>query len=461
MKKLVELRTARSKLEEDDVSITDFLKYRGAAMENSRRNRQTSVEGDFVFDLSELNPDKNLVAAWEEFGLSTQDAYPEYHVGIFLTIISHLFQAKMTPSYGTVHNNMWGILLGNSGCGKSVACTLANSLLLEPEIIPFATRITGKMTPESLVLAFSKHDRQFHYINEATGFMKFLKRDYAAELCEDLTNAYDGYTIARTTLKNGPVICQNPNYSGLWNTTLDAWSKHAQTDQFDGGYLVRPFYVVSTRNKDVRRDEALSPESIEMREKIVSDLTTLLKAVGKRVIVFEESEYLTDWKFNLRKELGNGKFSETEKSAYQRVFDQSRKLAMNLTICSAEFAEYVISTTIPEEEPKSEGNVPLTALLPLHYTIPDEIAALACSICEDVFAKNAIRAHKLTYIGDGVCGKIMKALDGGKEIKLSEIGDLVNTHGKRLKEVLGELPVVIVERDTPGNRCKTRWVRIQ
>ena len=376
-------------------------------MNEAHKKRAYIKDGEF--DLDDITADENLLKKWYEFGSETQDSYPEYHFATMLVIVGHLFPAEMRPQYAPrgVNNNMWTIILGNSGCGKTMACGAANSILYDERIVTFVSRISNKFTPESMTLSFHENHRRFHYSNEAVSFLKFMKRDYANELSDEITNVYDGEPISKQTIKMGTIFCNNPLYSAVWNTTLDAWGKYATPDQFASGALLRPFYIISTRTKEVKRDEEMRQEMKDLREEVIVEISELLKLVNERKIVFPESEYINDWKHELRVESQSNKYSEMERSALQRVFDQARKVAMNLTIASKEFRDYL------KGEPEYTGNLPTIQVI--KYEIPEFYAVMACNIAEHIFWKNGLKALKITYGSTGNYGKVMKALEGDRK----------------------------------------------
>ena len=280
-----------------DAIWTDYFKLTQARIEKHRRgpdltpeqileeleaDKRRFYEEDGVFDLDDITVDENILKKWYDFGRLTQDSYPEYHFASMLVIIGHLFPAEMRPQYASrgVHNNMWGIILGNSGCGKSVACGAATGIMYDERIASYASRISNKFTPESLTISLAENRRRFHYSNEAAGFLKFLKRDYANELSEDLTNAYDGERVSRQTIKHGYVSCPDPLFSALWNTTIDSWSKFATPDQFASGMFLRPFFIISTREKEVKRDEPMTKELVAMKNEIIDEIFELCKLVA-------------------------------------------------------------------------------------------------------------------------------------------------------------------------------------
>ena len=358
----------------------------------------------------------------------------------------------MRPQYASagVHNNMWGIILGQSGCGKSVACGVANAIMYDERIAPYTSRISNKFTPESLTVSLSQNHRRFHYSNEAAGFLKFMKRDYANELSDDLTNAYDGERVSRQTIKDGNVFCTDPLFSALWNTTIDSWSKFATQDQFASGMFLRPFFIISTREKEVKRDEPMATELVAMKNEIIDEIFELCKLVAGRKIVFIESEYIAGWKYELRVSSQSKQYSEMERSTLQRVFDQARKVAMNLTIASKEFRDYLKKETV-------SGNFPIE-LREITYEIPEKYEIMACEIAEFVFWKNSIKALKLTY-GSGHYGKVMKALEEGS-LSRTQIGDMVSKSGRQLDDFIADLPVVSFQRTIPPSKKPTTFYKL-
>lgn len=413
------------------------------------------IENDFVLQLPGVTADENIISKWYDFACATQDAYPEYHIASMLSVISHLVVGVMYPQYAPrgVKNNMMGIILGNSGCGKSISCGAAMTVMNDPKLDGFKNRLMNKFTPESMTLSFHENNRRYHYSNECVGFLKSMKKDYNKELSEDLTNAYDGESISKQTIKHGTIFCNEPIFSAMWNTTIDSWSKNVLQEEFASGFFFRPFFTISERNKEVKRDIKMTPGLEKLRESVIFDITELCKAVKGRRVVFPENDYMNDWKYALRVKSTGKEYSELERSALQRVFDQARKLAMNLTIASTEFREYVISENskvVVTEVKKSEG-ADVKEYIDIQYTIPAKYAELACKIAEEVFFPNTMKALRLTY-GCGKYGMLMKALEGGLELTRTEISDMVGIRGKLLDEFLADMPVAETTKSVPGSK---------
>jgi hypothetical protein len=402
-------------------------------------------------------PNENIITKWQEFGVRTQDAYPEYHIATMMVFISHLIRAEMRPQYGTVGNNMWCIILGSSGVsGKSTACNALVSLSYTEELIPYVFRLTNKITPEAFTASLAEHGRRFHYSDECAGFLKFLRRDYAADLPEDMIKAYDGQTVSKTTIgmkgKGGAVIALHPRMSLLWNTVPGAFGETAIREQFNSGFFLRPFFIMPQREKSIMRDAPMDHYCRELKEDIILRLANLCRVIGGRTVVFEESEYITEWKHSLRIESSKNGHTDAERSALNRIYEQARKAAMNLTLASTGFYNDVV-----EENRGAVGN--LVGLTEIHYDIPEIYAKIACDWAGRVFYKNSLRALKLTY-GYGPYGKIMMMLEDGGEMTRTEIGDIAHKTGRQLTEFLADLPLVSEQRKVPGTNRPTTYYRL-
>jgi len=402
-------------------------------------------------------PNENLLTKWQEFGFRTQDSYPEYHLAGMMVLISHLIKAEMRPQYGTVGNNMWCIILGSSGTsGKSTACNALMALTYTEELMPYVFRLTNKITPEAFTAAFAEHQRRIHHSDECAGFLKFLKRDYAADLADDIIKAYDGQAIGKTTIglkgKGGAVVAQHPRISMIWNTVPDVFGEVATRDQFNSGFFLRPFFIMPQRQKGMMRDAPLDSYCQDLKEEIIIKLANLCRVIGSRMVVFEESEYINNWKHNLRIESAKNGRTDAEKSALSRIYEQARKAAMNLTIASTDFYNFVMET--------GKGDGDLVGLTEIHYEIPDKYAKIACDWAENVFYRTSLRALKLTYAG-GNYGKVIKLLEDGQELTRTDIGNIIKRSGRQISEFLSDLcldyPVESHTLTLPGSKKPTTY----
>ena len=409
----------------------------------------------------------NLIYRWKQYGEMTQDSYPEYHFAAMMVLISHLIKAEMPLKFGAVRNNMWCIILGSSGVsGKSTACDALMALTYTEELAPFVRHLTGKITPPALFISLKENPNRLHYFDEATGFLKTLEKEYNGDLGYDWIKAYNGQGIServvgksRETSKEEFVA--NPRLSVLWATTMDSFSEHATRDQFSDGFFLRPFFIIQTRDKPIMDDDEMDQDTLDLRGEIVLKLANLCRFIHGRRVRFYRSDYIAKWKYNLREKTNDLKnsYSDIEQSAMIRVYDLAYKTAMNLTLASKEFYDYM------EEESKtkeSDGN--LVGLTDIGYEIPENIARLACKMAEDYFFYTNMRAYRLTT-ETGPYAKVLKMLKEGQTLSLTDIGNHVRKTGRQLREFMIDLcadyPIEEFQETVVGAKRKTTFYRFK
>jgi hypothetical protein len=439
--------------------FVEFVKSNGdgaVKMENNDNPPDGATEEkDPVFELN-IPPEENIISRWCRYAGQVMDSYPEYHLASALVLFSHIFDAYMEPRSGKINNNLWGILLGRSSVsGKTTACNALLNIARDPKFLNKLHTLPPKVTPEAFLAAFSTdvsdtkktvgHQRKLHYLSEASGFLKYIKKDNYSELNELIIDAYDGSRLEKETVSTG-LICQyDPRYSGLWTTVQDVFGEQVEPERFRSGAFIRAFYILPDRQKEIKEDLPRDSETEKEKEMVINEIWALLKTVNDKPIRFEENKKLSKWKKDMREAIAdNTIYSNIEQSAWYRIFDITRKVAMNLTLASREFRESIVKDTI---------NPVISA------EIPDIYADIAINWAQTVFYPNAMKAHRLTW-GAGNCAKVMIALQGGKELKRTEIADMVHLCGKRLDEFLQELPLAYTDRPCPPSKRMARFYRL-
>lgn len=433
---------------------------------------ETRIENDPIFVIG-VPIEDNLISKWCKYATSVMDSYPEYHLAAMLILFSHLFDAYMNPQSGKVNNNLWCIILGRSSVsGKTTACNaVINGITKDTAVINYYHSLAQKITPEAFIKAFCSDEkmvtpkgfnRRLHYLSEASGFLKFMKRDNGSELNELIIDAYDGSKIGKETVGYGLITEWDPRYSGLWTTVPEVFGGEVSPERFRSGAFIRPFYIMPNRPKETKEDMPIDPETEELKNEVVENIGKLLKVIHGRTVEFQESSKIAEWKKARRNELSDNElYSNIEQSVYYRIFDITRKVAMNLTLASKEFLYYAEKYT-PITELEVNGEI--VKLKPqnnlIFYSIPDEYAEIAIRWAETVFFSYAMAAQKLTW-GQGNHAKVMTALQGGKDLKRTEIGDMVKMSGQRLTEFLAELPVIHEDRPCPPSRRFVRFYRLE
>lgn len=400
-----------------------------------------------------LDPD-NLIQMHYDRGVLIQDSYPEYHAVTMMALLSYIIPAKMVPQFGEISNNLWIVVLGDSGIsGKTSSFKEIISIFNTNDLMGNISRLPDKPTPEAFAELLQENPRRIWIIDEAVGFMKYIRRDYASELPEDMIKAYDHTNFSKKKVKkkddDGMVQVINPHVSILWNTVPESFSKNVGYEQFETGFYLRPIYLCPKRKKPIKRDAATTLETRTMRANIISRLKRLITAYRNQTIIFEENELLNEWKYQHRENMGTVS-TDIKRSALTRSYEHARKIAMVLTIGSKEFVEDL------ESRPYMDFTQPSQSVLisnELVFKIPDWAAKTAIEWVDKVFMPYFDNVYKLGVCGMGNLQKIQQRLESGELVGRFELGDMVKRHGKQLDDLIAEFDVEMVRASTKGREA--------
>lgn len=423
---------------------------------------------DEPFDVSIL-PEDNLIRMFVEYACEIQDAYPEFHIANILALLSYVVPAKMEMSYGDTWNNVWFLVLGKAGqSGKSTTQGLITEIYYRMEDMNKPTMLPNKVTPERLTQLMAERDTRLWMVDEASGFMKNMKRDYASENTEVILKIYSHTEISKSTvaqknasgqiISGGDIRCENPHVGACWYTTPEMFSKHASRDLFDNGFYMRPMFLLPNRAKGVREDRERTDDDRKAFDGIIrciSELGSAAAAVNPsttgRHIRFRDSKKISQWKYAIRTVMAeNTELTSTQGGGQTRSFEHVRKLAMLITIASGGFMSELMKDADRERARKKrvddaniqnpEAGVTYTPL-EYKYDIPDWAATIAIEWGE-MFYNNYERAVLLAYSNNGgaieTILKILEDANGGWVPKL-KLQDAVKKYGRQWDEIANAL----------------------
>jgi len=393
------------------------------------------LRNDESFEITSL-PHDNLIRMYVEYGCTIQDAYPEFHLANILTLLSYTTPAKMEMAFDDVWNNVWMFVFGKAGqSGKSTTQSLLANVyknivgITKPDMLP------NKVTPERLTQLMSECNTRLWMVDEASGFMKNMKRDYASENTELILKMYSHTEISKSTVAHrsrdgdiidgGTIRCEQPHVGMCWYTTPEMFAKHASHDLFDNGFYMRPMYLLPMRIKTVMEDRGRTPDDITIFKSIVASVNELYTLTGGREIKFVDNPIISRWKHGIRISIANDASISSMKGGGQtRSFEHARKIAMLITIGSREFVRYIT------DNPPTETNKIITC------EIPDWAARIAISWSAK-FYRNYERALILASSSNGGAYQtIIKTLEAGNGwIPKLELQDSVKKYGKSWDEI--------------------------
>jgi hypothetical protein len=411
-------------------NIIEIKKDLSTPIEINDNNTDSSDDNDMLFNLTKL-PEDHLIRKYVKYGEQTQDAYPEYHFINIMTLLSYILPARQTPAYGFTYNNVWMIGLGVAGVsGKTTTVEKLQEVIDVISSSSYVKRMPTKPTPEAYVDELSSDgcNKQIWINDECVGLMKFMEREYASELEDNILKTYSHSSFSSLTKKNGLKEVNNPHLPMLWYTTIENFARHSKYEKYESGFLQRPMYVLPKRKKINKKDRRITSEDELLFKDILLHCIKLYDLSTKfKYIDFEESEIINNWKLEEREKISDIK-GDINRGARTRSYEHVRKLAMLITIGSREFME-----NIPTYKSNDNGQ------LSLPNYIPDWAALLAIEWTK-IFMNNFDKIYRISITNNGGnIQKIMQMLQENEYVKKIDLMDLIRKYGKQFDELMGEL----------------------
>jgi len=371
-----------------------------------------------------------------EYGCKIQDAYPEFHLANVMTLLSFITPAKMEMAFDDVWNNVWMFVFGKAGqSGKSTTQSLVTTMYKKIEDLNKAEMLPNKVTPERLTQLMAEHDTRLWVVDEASGFMKNMKRDYASENTEVLLKIYSHTEVSKSTvarrnadgevIEGGTIRCDNPHVGMCWYTTPEMFAKHASYDLFDNGFYMRPMFLLPMRVKGVMEDRGRTLDDEQDFTRLFNSINELYHLTHGCVVKFTDNPIISKWKYGLRVAMANDAALTSMKGGGQtRSFEHARKIAMIVTIASKEFIDFV------KAHPPGESKTVI-------YQTPDWAAEVAIKWAEK-FYHNYERALLLASSSNGGAFQtVVKKLEsgGGDWVSKLELQDSIKRYGKQWDDI--------------------------
>lgn len=327
-----------------------------------------------------------------DFGIKMSYAYPAYHFGAALAIVSMVAGRKvcMESTAGKIYPNVFVMIVGQTSIsGKSTACDLAYKnffgLIQQDGIIE---DLTKKMSPQGLLQRLSRCASRFWYYDECSEFFSDIQNRWAESLESIMCSVYDGrsvsYGLSEGKGKTSEYRADNVFLSCLWNTTDGEMESRASWSAVTNGFIPRwMFFWCQTETKP-RKNRSITDDDIGLRisleQKIQRLRSNLLKIPGEDMIKFRTNDLIESWRLedtlhHLKKE------DELHRIATARLVPQGYKIAILLSL---------MDETLPIE----------AGTYPILLNIPDQHAKLAIRICEEYLRPRLMHVIEMSRDND-------------------------------------------------------------
>lgn len=365
-------------------------------------------------------PADNFISRFVSFGTEKTDAYPDYHYGAALFLLSviadHHISIPLRHEITELYANIWIQILGKSSFSRKSTSLNPVKIILGAYPDEFK-QMADTITPERFVELLDVHSHRYHVKDEAGSIYGDLNgKKFYEGLRHYLCQAYDGQDITRENKarKNEKTIwhARKPYLSCLWATTGEAFMQNTSPDDVHFGLLYRfliidPKYPKENKPVSVWRKGDKRPEIDigKIGEMFFDIFHTLRGMSGVRAIPSKEGmDLYNEWL--KRKQMEYDQESEEVGSVklgiLARISPMVFKLAVLFTIGDYKLLEkFSIDNGLDKQEVKPDYPVKGEDVHPdrainqdnqntLELTIPDDYLKKSILVIDEYFILTAI-----------------------------------------------------------------------
>lgn len=255
-------------------------------------------------DLSGI-PIDNFIMKHINYGIRLTDAYPEYHFGNALFLLSLASDRKIQVRFAhdTIFSNTWFFLIGDSTIARKTASITIGHEKIGIPVFGFDRYLPQSTSPEALIEELSNDPKTSLVRDEAGGFLRELDKNYMAGFKDVLCSIYDNkdyHRKIRTSQRKGSQTdfnIQNPFVNILFATTPDIFKNYTNYLDVTSGWLVRFLYITPDHEKEWKGYRKETQLDIDLKYDTLRQLETIKNRIEKNpdVVDFELSNDAMDF----------------------------------------------------------------------------------------------------------------------------------------------------------------------
>lgn len=291
----------------------------------------------------------NAIMRYIEYGRATCDAYPEYHYGLALSLISIASNRNLVLrlKQGDVFPNVWAFLLGRSTISRKSAAASKGQRFAD-DLFP-DTALPQSYSPEGLIEELTEKPRGYLIKDEAGAMLAAMQKNYMLEMRDLYCILYDCQSYTRK-LRSGQrkerreFEVEKPFVNIVTATTPESFREYTSLLDLTSGWLLRFIYFYPNYKKNWmafkpagEEDHALYGEVLGRLSRIKGTFHDLEKPI-EITLTQEAWNYYQAWQEAREGELQNST-DAIELALWGRLSFYALKLAMLFTVGRATYRE--------------------------------------------------------------------------------------------------------------------------
>jgi hypothetical protein len=226
----------------------------------------SQTENEFINPL----PEDHFISQYINYCKERTDAYPEYHLGAALALLSFLTNRKVfisvTPDI--FYPNLWFMLIGDSTISrKSTSIKFAKNFIYN---LGMADRLLpDDFTPEALVTSLVALGQRFFVQDEFEEFYASLGKDYKSGMAATMCSFFESKSSYLRQLRRESFLIQNIYLPILTSTTIETFAANKSTlSHIRNGLFARFNFLYPKREKIMMPRKAIPAENLAKEKKL-------------------------------------------------------------------------------------------------------------------------------------------------------------------------------------------------
>lgn len=246
---------------EDDIPSLEEIQELSTVKDTTITKADPFHEWEFENKL----PEDHFISRYMDFANGRTDAYPEYHFGVALNLLSIAVERRMFISIQPTgfYPNLWINLLGMSTIARKSTALKLGDLVLEHAGLQ-KNKLPDDYSPESLIDAFATNGQRVLWNEEFNTFYSQLGKQYMQGSDSLFSKLYDNPNEYNRKLRNEEVEADDLYFNIMAACVPSQLIENVSETEVKGGFFPRMLLIWCERPKETMPLGVINNDGLEV-----------------------------------------------------------------------------------------------------------------------------------------------------------------------------------------------------